>query len=197
MQASFARLIEGLHPKYEELMRMPPCSWGRLPKTIPMQGVLFLAKTTVYVGRSNGIRARFGRHCNPGATHRMAAFGFKLAREATGKTRASYKAGEDSRTGLMLNAEFREAFETAEARIRKMDFRCVEETDQNAQALLEYFARSPSMRNTTTSTRTEVAQELSSTAQAGNLHQVPDSESSRAIRPRIPLTTISICECSS
>jgi hypothetical protein len=31
----------------------------------------------------------------------MAAFAFKLARETTGETIASYKAGEDSRKGLM------------------------------------------------------------------------------------------------
>ncbi len=76
---------------------------------------------------------------NPGATHRMAAFAFKLAREATGKMTASYKSGEDSRKGLMLNPEFRAAFEAAKTRIRQMDFRFVEETDQNAQALLEIY----------------------------------------------------------
>lgn len=94
---------------------------------------------TERVGRSNTIRARYGRHCNPGATHRMAAFAFKLAREATGKMTASYKEGEDSREGLMLNPEFRAAFDTAKARIRQMEFRFVEETDQNAQALLEIY----------------------------------------------------------
>jgi hypothetical protein len=69
----------------------------------------------------------------------MAAFAFKLAREVTGKTTASYKAGDDSRKGLMQNAEFSAAFKSAKARIRNMDFRFVEETDQNAQALLEIY----------------------------------------------------------
>jgi len=69
----------------------------------------------------------------------MAAFAFKLAREATGKTTASYKAGDDSRKGLMLNSEFRAAFDAAKARIRQMEFRFVEESDQNAQALLEIY----------------------------------------------------------
>jgi hypothetical protein len=69
----------------------------------------------------------------------MAAFGFKLAREATGKTTASYKPGDNNREGLMLNSEFRAAFEAAKARIRQMDFRFVEETDPNAQALLEIY----------------------------------------------------------
>jgi hypothetical protein len=39
----------------------------------------------------------------------------------------------------MLNSEFVVAFKTAKARIREMDFRYVEETDQNAQALLEIY----------------------------------------------------------
>jgi hypothetical protein len=141
MHPTFANLLEGLHPKFEELMRMPPCAYGKLPKTMPKQGVyLFSEKGAfLYVGRSNKLRLRYGRHCNPGATHRMAAFAFKLAREATGKTTASYKAGDDSRRDLMLNSEFRAAFDAAKARIRQMEFRFVEESDQNAQALLEIY----------------------------------------------------------
>ena len=69
----------------------------------------------------------------------MAAFAFKLARENTGKTTASYKAGDDNRKGLMRNPEFVAAFKAAKARIREMDFRFVEETDQNVQALLEIY----------------------------------------------------------
>lgn len=108
---------------------------------MPKQGVyLFTGNGDhLYVGRSSKMRSRYGRHCNPGATHRMAAFAFKLAREATGKTTASYKAGEDSRSGLMLNPEFRAAFDAAKGRIRRMEFRFVEETGQNAQALLEIY----------------------------------------------------------
>ena len=47
--------------------------------------------------------------------------------------------GDDSRTRLMLNPEFRAAFDAANSRIREMEFRFVEETDQNAQALLEIY----------------------------------------------------------
>jgi hypothetical protein len=39
----------------------------------------------------------------------------------------------------MLNPEFIAAFKTAKDRIRAMEFRFVEETDQNAQALLEIY----------------------------------------------------------
>jgi hypothetical protein len=141
MHPTFAKLLEGLHPKCEKLMRMPPYRYGNLPEAMPKQGAYLFTEgeNHLYVGRSNNIRSRYGRHCNPGATYRMAAFAFKLAREATGKTVASYKVGEDSRKGLMLNPEFRAAFDSAKARIRKMDFRFVEEPDQNTQALLEIY----------------------------------------------------------
>jgi hypothetical protein len=141
MHPTFAKLLEGLHPKFVQLIAMSPCTAGNLPKDMPKQGVYLFSEGSdhLYVGRSNTMRARYGRHCNPGATHRMAAFAFKLAREATGKITASYKVGEDSRKGLMQNPEFIAAFKTAKARVRNMDFRFVEETDQNAQALLEIY----------------------------------------------------------
>lgn len=141
MHLTFAELIQGLHPKFEALMAMPPCRAGELPKIMPLKGVYLFSEgdAHLYVGRSKKIRSRYGRHCNPGATHRMAAFAFKLAREATGKTTASYKTGDGSRNGLMLNAEFLAAFKSAKERIRRMDFRFVEEIDQNAQALLEIY----------------------------------------------------------
>ena len=88
---------------------------------------------------SNSLRGRYGRHCRPGATHRQAAFAFQLAREATGKTIASYRAGEGSRDGLMLDPLFAAAFAAAKDRIRAMEYRYVEETDQNRQALLEIY----------------------------------------------------------
>lgn len=141
MHPTFFELIQGLHPKFEALMAMPPFRAGKLPKLMPTKGVYLFSEGDLhlYVGRSNKMRSRYGRHCNPGATDRMAAFAFKLACEATGRTTASYKMGDDSRKGLMLNAEFVAAFKSAKERIREMDYRFVEETDQNAQALLEIY----------------------------------------------------------
>jgi hypothetical protein len=77
MHPAFSQLIEGLHCKCEKLLAMPPCRAGELPIGMPKQGVYLFTEGGVhlYVGRSNKIRARYGRHCNPGATHRMAAFG--------------------------------------------------------------------------------------------------------------------------
>jgi hypothetical protein len=63
-----------------------------------------------------------------------------LAREATGRTRASYRTGADSRAGLMLDPVFAAAFSAVKERIRAMEFRYVEEADQNRQALLEIYS---------------------------------------------------------
>jgi hypothetical protein len=108
---------------------------------MPKSGVYLLSEADrhLYVGRSNGIRGRIGRHCLPGATQRMAAFAFRLAREATGNFRASYKKGKGSRADLMENPAFVNAFTMAKARIRDMDLRFVEETDPVRQTLLEVY----------------------------------------------------------
>ncbi|HZQ94706.1 MAG TPA: GIY-YIG nuclease family protein [Candidatus Sulfotelmatobacter sp.] len=108
---------------------------------MPTSGVyLFTEKGRhLYVGRSNVLRKRYGRHCRPGATHKQAAFAFQLAREVTGRTKATYKAGDGSRDGLMLDPIFKAAFQSAKERIRAMEYRYVEEQDQNRQALLEIY----------------------------------------------------------
>jgi hypothetical protein len=108
MHPDFAKLIERLHPKFEQLIGMQPCKHRNLPKGIPQQGVYLFSEGEdfLFVGRSNKIRSRYGLPCNPGATHRMAAFAFKLARETTGKMSASYKADEKQREGLDAESRF-------------------------------------------------------------------------------------------
>jgi hypothetical protein len=141
MDPKFAVLVETLAPKLELLLGMPALAYGGLPRDMPKSGVYLFteARRHLYVGRSNVLRGRHGRHCRPGATHRQAAFAFQLAREATGRTIATYRAGEGSRDGLMLDPSFAAAFTAAKERIRKMEYRYVEETDQNRQALLELY----------------------------------------------------------
>ena len=142
MNSNFEKLTEQLQPAFERLMAMEPVRNGRFNGSVPKRGVYLLSEPDnghLYVGRSNDIRARYGRHCNPGATHRMAAFAFKLAREATGKVKASYKAGPDSRAGLMKDAKFVAAFNKAKDRIHGMDFRFVEEVNPIRQCLLEIY----------------------------------------------------------
>jgi len=93
MDAKFKAAIESLHASYERLMSMKPLKVAALPKDMPTQGVYLFSKgnTPLYVGRSNKLNGRPGRHCGVNSTHRMAAFAFKLARERTGFKKAAYK----------------------------------------------------------------------------------------------------------
>ncbi len=142
MDKRFKEHVESLAPSVRKLLQMAPQKPCDLPKgKVPQRGVyvLFEDGTPLYVGRSNGIRKRLGRHCKEGATHRMAAFAFRLAREATGFLKPTYKAGEGSRAGLMTNPTFVRAFNAGKARIRDMDVRYVQEDDPTRQALLEIY----------------------------------------------------------
>ena len=120
---------------------MTPVTPVTLATKMPRRGVYLLSEgdNHLYVGRSNDIRKRIGRHSRPGATHRMASFAFRLAREATGNLKATYKKGEGSRAGLMEDTKFVAEFESAKDRIRKMNLRFVEEVDPVRQALLEIY----------------------------------------------------------
>lgn len=130
-----------LAPKLERLVSMPPLRYGGLPRKMPASGVYLFSEGErhLYVGRSNGLRGRYGRHCRRGATYRQAAFAFQVAREVTGRHEASYRPGAGSRKGLMEDPTFAAAFVAAKETIRGMDYRYVEETDQNRQALLEIY----------------------------------------------------------
>lgn len=101
---------------------------------------LFSEDETAYTSAEVTISTkRIGRHCRPGATHRMAALAFRLAREATGNLKATYKKGEGSRSALIEDAKFVAAFDTVKARIRKINLRFVEENEPVRQALLEIY----------------------------------------------------------
>jgi predicted GIY-YIG superfamily endonuclease len=141
MDQKFAALVETLAPKLDRLLAMSPLTNGALPRAMPDCGVYLFTENDkhLYVGRSNDLRGRYGLHCRPGATDRQAAFAFQLAREETGRVIRSYKQDENSRKALMELPEFRDAFTEAKARIRRMEYRFVEETDQNCQALLEIY----------------------------------------------------------
>ncbi|HEX8695680.1 MAG TPA: GIY-YIG nuclease family protein [Longimicrobium sp.] len=111
-----------------------------MPKLISNSGIYLFSEGPqhLYVGRSRNIRKRLARHCLPSATHRMAAFAFRLAREETGRLKATYKT-EGSRRKLMEDPVFRAAFESAKARIREMDVRFVAEEDPLRQTVLEVY----------------------------------------------------------
>jgi hypothetical protein len=141
MDDTFRQAVESLHPSFERLMSMQPCRDGQLPEKMPKAGVYLFSdgNAPLSVGRSNNLRARYARHCSPGATHRMASFAFRLSRIATDKLKASYKPGADSRAGLMQDTAFAAAFAAAKSKIRALEYRFVEEADPTRQALLEIY----------------------------------------------------------
>jgi len=141
MHPKFAAVVELLQEKFDKLLSGPPYKFGGLPKRMPEAGVYLFSEgnTNHYVGRSNNLRKRYFLHCRPGSQQNQATFAFKLAREAVGIRRATYKSGAGSRTGLAADPDFQRAFLSAKERIRSMDYRYVEETDQPRQALLETY----------------------------------------------------------
>jgi hypothetical protein len=80
MDPKFATLVESLAPKLESLCSMPPLHTGNLPRDMPASGVYLFTENgrPMYVGRSNVLRKRYGRHCLPGATHRGLRSHFNL-----------------------------------------------------------------------------------------------------------------------
>jgi len=140
MDHKFLELTESLHGSFEKLLALQPCSDGNLPKVMPLRGVYLFSESGahLYVGRSNGIRKRYKAHTLPSSKQYSAAFAMLLARKATGR-KASYRQGSESRTALMTDSEFCKVFEEQKRRIRRMDFRWVEESRPLQQTLLEVY----------------------------------------------------------
>ncbi len=140
MNDRFVEVVESLDPSLSRLLAMEPVTRVSLPKGMPKEGVYLFSegREHLYVGRSRDIRGRIARHSRPSATHRMAAFAFRLAREATGNLAASYTV-KGSRSELMKDTVFQDAFDNAKVRIRKMDVRFVEEAEPVRQTILEIY----------------------------------------------------------
>jgi hypothetical protein len=141
MNETFRQHVEALHPAYERLIASAPFKFADLSgQRVPDRGVYLLTEADrhLYVGRSDSIRKRLQNHCRAGATHLQAAFAFRLAREASGMLKATYKP-EGSRAHLMTQDHFRATFDAQKARLRAMDIRTVDEGDPNRQALLEMY----------------------------------------------------------
>lgn len=62
----------------QRLLAMSPASCATLPKSMPRAGVYLLSEMGqhLYIGRSNGIKGRLGRHSLPGASHKEVALAF-------------------------------------------------------------------------------------------------------------------------
>ena len=143
LDPKFASLVDRLHPAFLTLAERAAVTGGVLPDYGgAVRGVYLFteAGNHLYVGRSNRLLARYRNHWMPHKTEREAAFAFKLAREVTGFTKATYKKGPGSRKALALDPGFIAAFTASKARIKAMDYRWVEETDPTCQCLLEIYA---------------------------------------------------------
>jgi predicted GIY-YIG superfamily endonuclease len=141
MNLRFLKLLSQLHACHKRLMRMKPVTFATLVSgNVPKRGVYLFSedRKALYVGRSNGICKRIGRHCGRGATWRQAAFAFRLAREATGNLKATYRK-EGGRRALAIDPAFTKTFRAAKERISKMQVRYVEEADPLRQTLLEMY----------------------------------------------------------
>ncbi len=140
MHPKFAAVVQSLHPSFERLMAMGPLRGTPPdPKATPKSGIYLFSEgeRNLYVGRSNRIAYRYALHCAPSAKQNQASFAWKLMAEAV-KHKATYRKGE-GRADKILLPEYASAFSAAKTRIRAMDYRFVEETDQMRQALLEAY----------------------------------------------------------
>lgn len=141
MHEQFRAFTEDLHPKFEALMAQEPVLTGILRPEFSGSGVYMFSEAgeSLYVGRTRDVRKRYGQHTRRSSGHNSAPFAFKLARNATGRVKADYRPGENSRAGLLLDPEFAAAFSNALERIRGMEFRFVSEPDPTRQYLLEVY----------------------------------------------------------
>lgn len=141
MNETFRRHVEALDPSFQALLSQAPATCEHLPRDIPRRGIYLFSESErpLYVGRSNRIRKRLQDHSRPSSGHNSASFAFRIAREVTGKMKATYSQ-KGSRAELENDPEFRLAFDAAKARVRAMEVRYVEETDPMRQALLEMYA---------------------------------------------------------
>lgn len=140
MNEIFKNLVDALDPVFRRLMTMGPVKIQDLPDDVPKAGVYFFSEkgTSLYVGRSNRIKTRLQEHSRDSSTHNLAPFAFRIAREETGKSKASY-VSNGSRNALEQDPVFNEVFLRAKRRVRAMDVRFVEEKDPLRQCLLEIY----------------------------------------------------------
>ncbi len=140
MNARFAAVVSGLHPKMEALVACPPISPTELPRSFGGAGVYLFTEAGrhLYVGRSNDLRFRIQTHVRPSAATNQAAFAYRLAREIAGIKKVSYKKLSPEEDWSLIEP-FVSAFPASKKRIREMELRFVIEPEALAQMLLEAY----------------------------------------------------------
>jgi hypothetical protein len=119
---------------------MEPVTVATLPREMPQAGIYLFseADANLYVGRTNTIKNRLQNHCRPSSGHNSATFAFRLARQITGMTQATYTT-RGSRSDLEQDPEFSLVFIEQKQRVRKMSVKFVSEPESMRQALLEMY----------------------------------------------------------
>jgi predicted GIY-YIG superfamily endonuclease len=136
---AFTKAIAAVEKKCLALLKARRYKIGTLPNKLPVKGVYLFSQDgkALYVGRTNNMYKRLQYHTRN--NHNQATFAFLLARRKTGKKKATYqKAG--SRSDLLTQPRFLNAFNKARDAIRKMDVQFIAEANANRQALLEICA---------------------------------------------------------
>jgi len=141
MNNQFKQYIDSLDPSFQKLIQMTPTTVAALPTDTPASGIYLFSEDAqhLYVGRTNTIRKRLQNHCCPSSGHNSATFAFRLARQISGQTTATYTE-QGSRSKLENNPVFGPIFTAQKERVRNMGVRYVSEPDPMKQALLEMYA---------------------------------------------------------
>lgn len=141
MNRLFKQYIDSLEPSFQRLISMAPETVATLPMDTPTSGIYLFsdADQHLYVGRTNTIRKRLQNHCRPSSGHNSATFAFRLARQISGQTIATYTE-QGSRSELENDPVFGPIFIAQKERVRNMHVRYVSEPDPMKQALLEMYA---------------------------------------------------------
>ncbi len=140
MHRVFRSFVESLEPSFQKLMSMQPLTVATLPREMPEAGIYLFSEPDdhLYVGRTNRIKQRLQSHCRPSSGHNSATFAFRLTRQITGLTQATYTT-KGSRSELERDSRFSKVFKTQKQRVRCMDVRFVSEPEPVRQALLEMY----------------------------------------------------------
>ncbi len=119
---------------------MQPATVATLPREMPLAGIYLFSEAgeNLYVGRTNTIKKRLQNHCRPSSGHNSATFAFRLARQITGLTQATYTA-QGSRSDLEQDPKFSPIFSEQKHRVRNMSVQFVSEPEPMRQALLEMY----------------------------------------------------------
>jgi hypothetical protein len=140
MHKIFKEYVDSLEPSFQRLINMKPVTVATLPSDTPQAGIYLFSEAgeNLYVVRTNTIRKRLQTHCRDGSGHNSATFAFRLARQITGMTQATYSV-KGSRQELQRDLKFSPVFIEQKLRVRNMNVQFVSEPEPMRQALLEMY----------------------------------------------------------